>query len=358
MIFKALRLVNFRNIRSADIKFSDDVNVICGENAQGKTNLLEALWLFTGTKSFRGAKDKELVLFGEESAKITLFFNDDGRDQRCDIKIDGKRQATLNDVPQSAASEIAGKMPAVIFSPADLGLIKDGPAARRKFLDTSICQLYPAFIDVSKKYIRALDQRNKILKEIKYNENLLSFIEDFENEMAVSGAAIVGYRKRYLEKLKTKIPDIYGGISDCREKMTAEYAATAGDDSESFKKALFAARKNDVILGSTSIGPHRDDIKIDIDGISARSFGSQGQKRSAALSLKLGESEVFYEITGKKPVLLLDDVLSELDEFRQNYILNSIKSRQVFITCCDKSSTDKLKAGRILEVSGGNIKAF
>ena len=249
-------------------------------------------------------------------------------------------------------------MPAVIFSPADLGLIKDGPAARRKFLDTSICQLYPAFIDVSKKYIRALDQRNKILKEIKYNENLLSFIEDFENEMAVSGAAIVGYRKRYLEKLKTKIPDIYGGISDCREKMTAEYAATAGDDSESFKKALFAARKNDVILGSTSIGPHRDDIKIDIDGISARSFGSQGQKRSAALSLKLGESEVFYEITGKKPVLLLDDVLSELDEFRQNYILNSIKSRQVFITCCDKSSTDKLKAGRILEVSGGNIKAF
>ncbi|MFR7854980.1 MAG: DNA replication/repair protein RecF, partial [Acutalibacteraceae bacterium] len=168
MIFKALRLANFRNIRSADIKFSDDVNVICGENAQGKTNLLEALWLFTGTKSFRGAKDKELVLFGEESAKITLFFNDDGRDQRCDIKIDGKRQATLNDVPQSAASEIAGKMPAVIFSPADLGLIKDGPAARRKFLDTSICQLYPAFIDVSKKYIRALDQRNKILKEIKY----------------------------------------------------------------------------------------------------------------------------------------------------------------------------------------------
>lgn len=355
MIFNGLNIVNFRNIENADISFSDGVNVICGENAQGKTNLLEALWLFTGTKSFRGSKDKELINFGKESAKLTLKFNDANRDQCAVIKIDGVRKAILNDVPQSAAASLAGKIPVVVFSPADLSLVKDGPVQRRRFLDTSICQLYPAFIDISRKYLRALDQRNKILKEIKYNENLLSFIEDFENEMAVSGAAVAGYRKRYVEKLKSKIPDIYGGISDGREKMTVEYIETADCDSEKFKNKLAAARKNDILTGSTSIGPHRDDMDISLNGISARSFGSQGQKRSAALALKMSESEVFFDITGKKPVLLLDDVLSELDEHRQNYILNHIGNRQVFITCCDNGFTDMLKIGKILNLSGGKI---
>jgi DNA replication and repair protein RecF len=355
MIFKKLSLKNFRNINEVKIELSEKVNVIYGENAQGKTNILESLWLFTGAKSFRGSKDTELISFGKEISKISLEFFDGNRENTCVIDIESRRKATLNDVELSSASLLAGKILAVVFSPNDLNIVKDGPIFRRKFLDTALCQLYPLYIDLSRRYLRALDQRNKILKEIKYNPNLEEFLEDFENELSITGSAITKYRIEYVNSLNKYLPEIFNGISGGKEDISLELETECSKIKEEFKITLKNCRKNDIFNQTTSIGPHRDDLNIKINNISARNFGSQGQKRSCALALKLSEAEVINEITGIKPVMLLDDVLSELDKCRQNYILNHIKNSQVFITCCDKSNFEDLKNGKVFYVENGNI---
>ncbi len=358
MKFKKLEISNFRNIENLEIELSDEINVIYGQNAQGKTSILEALWCFTGAKSFRGSKDSEMICFGKESSKLKLHFFDDGRDQNCEINIEKSRTAVLNDVNYGSASKIAGKIYSIVFSPNDLNIIKDGPNFRRKFLDTAIFQLYPKYIDISRRYLRAVDQRNKILKEIKFNPNLSEFLEDFENEIVNFGAEIIEYRENFVKNLKEFLPSIYNGISGGKEKIDVIYETTASKSKQEFKNLLKNSLTSDLQTLSTSIGPHRDDIDIKINGISARSFGSQGQKRSAALALKLAESEVISKITGKKPVALLDDVMSELDPDRQNYILNHICDWQVFITCCDPSNIAGLKKGKIFEIENGSLKSF
>lgn len=356
MIFKKLTLKNFRNFDEQGFEFDSGMNIIFGQNAQGKTNILEALWLFTGAKSFRGSKDSELVKFENQKATIKLDFFDDGRDQECLINIEKGRTAVLNGVDEGNASAIAGKIYAIVFSPNDLNIIKDGPAFRRKFMDTCLCQLYPKYISISRRYLKALDQRNSILKNLKFNPNMEEFIEDFENELAVCGSEIIGYRKRFIENLNLYLPEIFKGLSDGKEIISAEYEASAGDGEEEYRLNLKKSRFEDMQTLSTSIGPHRDDLVIKINGISARSFGSQGQKRSAALALKLSESAVISKITGKTPVALLDDVMSELDISRQNYILNHIKGWQVFITCCDIANTLGLENGKIFEIENGTLK--
>ncbi len=356
MIFKKLTLKNFRNFDDQSFEFDSGMNIIFGQNAQGKTNILEALWLFTGAKSFRGSKDSELVKFENQKATIKLDFFDDGRDQECLINIEKGRTAVLNGVEKGNASAIAGKIYAIVFSPNDLNIIKDGPAFRRKFLDTCLCQLYPKYISISRRYLKALEQRNSILKNLKFNPNMEEFIEDFEKELALCGSEIIGYRKRLIENLNQYLPEIFEGLSDGKEKISAEYETSAGEGEEEYLSNLKKSRFEDMQTLSTSIGPHRDDLVININGISARSFGSQGQKRSAALALKLSESAVISKITGKTPVALLDDVMSELDIFRQNYILNHIKGWQVFITCCDIANTKALENGKIFEIENGTLK--
>ncbi len=355
MIFKRLELSNFRNFENEVLEFDSGMNIIFGQNAQGKTNILESLWLFTGAKSFRGSKDSELIKFDSLKAKIKLDFFDDGRDQECIINIEKSRSAVLNGVEYSSASGIAGKIYAIVFSPNDLNIVKDGPSFRRKFMDTCLCQLYPKYISTSRRYLKALDQRNSILKNLKFNPNMEEFIEDFEKELALTGSEIIGYRKRYIEAINKFLPDIYKGLSDGKEDITAEYETTAGESEDEFLSALLKNRYEDMQSLSTSVGPHRDDLNIKINGISARSFGSQGQKRSAALALKLSESAVINEITGKMPVALLDDVMSELDISRQNYILNHIKGRQVFLTCCDIANTQGLLSGKIFKIEDGKV---
>ncbi len=357
MIFKKIEIENFRNIEKLSLEPCDGINVIYGQNAQGKTAILEALWCFTGAKSFRGSKDTEMIKFGSDFSKLSLEFFDGGRDQECKINIEKSRSAVFNGIEYSSATKIAGKIYIIVFSPNDLNIIKDGPIFRRKFLDTAIFQLYPKYIDVSKRYIRAVDQRNKILKEIKFNPNLQEFLTDFENEIVENGSLIIKYRKEFIEKLKKYIPDIYNGISGGKEEIEIVYETTASEDKETFKRLLEEARNADISTISTSVGPHRDDLDIKINGISARSFGSQGQKRSAALSLKLSESAVISEITEKTPVALLDDVMSGLDPVRQNYILNHICGWQVFITCCDPSNISGLNKGKIFEIENGSIKS-
>lgn len=355
MIFKSLKIKNFRNIVSENFNFDSGMNVIYGQNAQGKTNILESLWCFTGAKSFRGAKDSELVNFNSDFAELELDFFNETREQNCIIKINKSRNAVLNGVEYPHASALAGKINCIVFSPNDLNIVKDGPSCRRKFLDTAICQLYPAFIGISKRYIKALEQRNSILKNLKFNPNMEEFIEDFEKELAETGCSIIKYRKNFTENLNKYLPEIYCGISNGKEEISVNYESTAGEILDEFLENLKNSRKNDMQSLSTSIGPHRDDIDIKINGISARSFGSQGQKRSAALALKLAESAVISEITGQTPVALLDDVMSELDISRQNYILNHIKDWQVFITCCDVANFENLKKGKIFEIENGKL---
>ena len=353
MIIKALTCRNFRNIEELEAGSFDEMNVICGENAQGKTNMLESIWLFTGMKSFRGSRDSELVKKDREKAVNGLEFVSAGTEESARLEISERRTAFLNGKKLKAASELAEHFSAVVFSPGDLSLIKDGPAVRRRFLDTAIGQLYPAYIGILKKYTRAVIQRNSVIKDYRYDRTLEIMLDSFEDEIAAEAVKIVKFRARYISLLKEILPEIYGGISSGKESLETFYMPSAADD---IKERLKAARTADMLTGSTSAGPHRDDIDFKINGMSARSYGSQGQKRSVALSLKLAEAEIIKNISGEYPVFLLDDVMSELDPDRQSYILNRVKGIQTFITCCDPSNTASLEKGRIIYIENGRIK--
>jgi len=343
---------NFRNIENEKLIPSDNMNVICGENAQGKTNFLEAIWLFTGAKSFRGAKDNEFLKFGCEKAQLELEFIAEEIEKVAQIEIKEKRIASLNQNKLKSASLLAGNFNAIIFSPTDLRLVTDGPSARRKFLDTAIGQLYPSYIELLKKYVRAVTQRNKIIKDYKYDSSLCVMLDVFEDEIALTGEKIIAFRKKYVESINKYLSEIYSGISCGKEFLDTSYICSC---EENLKKALEEARKEDMFSGVTSKGPHRDDLEFKINDFSARSFGSQGQKRSVALSLKLAEAEVIKIKVGESPIFLLDDVMSELDPERQNFVLNHIKGMQAFITCCDESNIKNLKAGKVFKIKEGKV---
>lgn len=344
---------DFRNLPNIEISSFDEMNVICGENAQGKTNLLEGIWLFTGIKSFRGAKDASLLRFGCEKAELNILFSAEGIENEAKIEIKEHRTAVFNENRLKTPSQMAGKFNATVFSPNDLGLVRDGPAVRRRFLDIAIGQLYPSYISALKNYMRAVTQRNQIIKDYRYDGTLSVMLDIFEDEIALNGAKITEIRKKYIERLGEFLPRVYGGLSSGKEILETYYISSAGE--EALRQALLTARKTDMYTGTTSIGPHRDDIEFKINGISARNFGSQGQKRSVALALKLAEAEVINKVSGEYPVFLLDDVMSELDPERQNYILNHIKGIQSFITCCDPSNVERLKSGKIFEIRNGRI---
>ncbi|MBQ8550638.1 MAG: DNA replication/repair protein RecF [Clostridia bacterium] len=354
MIVKKVLIKNFRNIENIEILPDEKMNVFYGPNAQGKTNLLEAIWLFTGAKSFRGAKDSEFVKFGTTEGFIKTEFFKDGAENEAEIKIGERRKAYLNGNSLASPGALAGKFCAIVFSPQDISLIKDGPSVRRRFLDTAIFQIYPKYVEIMRKYTRAVQQRNAAIKDSYYHPSLLSLIDVFDAEIVENGKKIIEYRKRYINYLKTEVPKIYSGISENKESLDISYALNCS--AELLEERLKAARREDMKTGITSVGPHRDDIEFSINGISARLYGSQGQKRSAALSLKLAEAEILNKQTGSRAIALLDDVMSELDPARQDYVLNHIKDWQVFITCCDPSNTKNLSAGRIFKIENGEIK--
>lgn len=348
-----LELKNFRNIETALLNPCEEMNVICGENAQGKTNLLESIWLFTGAKSFRGAKDNAFVMFETEKAIAKMKFLGEDIEKTAELHISDKRNAVLNEKKLKSAASLAGNFNAIVFSPVDLRLVTDGPSIRRRFLDTALGQLYPTYIEILKNYMRAVTQRNKIIKDYKYDGTLSVMLDVFEKEIAETGRKIVAYRKRYIEIINQFLPSIYEGISGGKEFLDTMYVCCA--DSDNLEELLKNSRKEDMFSGVTSIGPHRDDIEFKINSISARNYGSQGQKRSVALSLKLAEAEVIKKNVGECPVCLLDDVMSELDPERQNFILNHIKGMQTFLTCCDPDNVKNLKAGKIFSVKEGKI---
>lgn len=362
MTVNSVNIKNFRNISDLSFIADNGVNVIYGENAQGKTNILESIWLFTGCKSFRGAKDNELIKFNEDFAKINLVFYDNSREKKSEIVIaDKKKTASLNGVSLRSSAELIGSFYAVIFSPVHLSLIKDGPSARRRFLDTALCQLKPSYAEYLSGYKRALIQRNALLKDLHLNSQLYDLIDTWDEQLARYSACVIKERLQYIDLLSEYSKSIYSGISENKENFSVYYSRKVNKDLsvkdiylieiENLKKI----RKEDIIAKTTTIGPHRDDLEILINNVSARSYGSQGQQRSCALALKLGESEIIKKVTGETPVALLDDVMSELDEKRQDYVLNHINDRQVFLTCCDPSQVLRLCNGKSFLIKGGEI---
>lgn len=390
MIADCLKAVNFRNLEEISFNPCPGVNVLFGDNAQGKTNLIEALWLFTGARSFRGSKDSEFVGFGKDFARLTLSFSARGIDNNASIAVSGTKQAELNGVKLDSATALVGRFCAVVFSPDHLDLVKDGPQQRRKFIDCAITEILPRYTFAISEYREILRQRNALLKDISSHSELLDTLSVWDEKIAKAGAHIVFTRLRYLSRLKKHAAEVYCGIaskpSDCgaeskesvslkeslqfNELLQLDYEAAGGLDynldlsnarevlpqiQEKLLSLLLSQRAGDIDCGYTRAGPHRDDLKISIGGIDARLYGSQGQQRSAVLALKLAEAAVLKETIGESPVLLLDDVMSELDRFRQNYILNNIGGCQVFITCCDPTGLNCLEDGGIFKVSRGGI---
>ena len=368
MIFRKLELSDFRNIESLSMEPGEKVNIICGENAQGKTNLMEALWLFTGAKSFRQTKDSEFVRFGAEKASLRADFFAEHREQNTEITFAPSKSMKKNGIDMKSSAEYAGTCGGVVFSPSHMNLFRDGPKERRKLADTSLCQLYPKYISVLSDYNKVLLQRNTVLKDAKYHSALIDMLDIYDEQLARLGGSIIRTRVNYCESLNKKAAEIYKGMSAGREEFFAEYKTTVlledehadsslstADWAEKFWNALRESRNYDFEHGSTSIGPHREDIEVTLDGMPVRSFGSQGQQRSCILSLKLGEAKMLGEAMGEPPLILLDDVMSELDSIRRDYILNSIGESQIFLTCCDKELFAGLEDGKVFTMEKGRL---
>lgn len=356
MYIKKYKFINYRNLIDKEITLSKGINIICGENAQGKTNLIEGIYLFSGQRSFRGSKDSELVSFLKDKAKLKIYFQSHEREQEAEIEIDQHRKISLNGIPLKSASEIGEQCHIVVFSPDLLSVIKESPEGRRKFLNSGISAMYPLYSENLKKYNRILAQRNNLLKQIKKSPHYIDLIEEYDIALSRFGAHIVNTRRRYINRLMQYLPSIFEDFTSSREKIEIEYICQGYNGSEeNLLERLKENRDNDIMFGTTSVGPHRDDIEFLINGVSAKSYGSQGQQRSTIIAVKLAEAEMLKEICGEQPIALLDDVMSELDERRQDYILNHIKNWQVFITCCDSATIERLKKGKVFHVIGGKV---
>lgn len=362
-----IRIDGFRNLEGISMTPDKEINVLFGENAQGKTNLLEACWLSGGEKSFRPAKDSDFVGFNRDYAQIDMDFEDSVRTQSVGIKLSRnrrERRISLNGVPRKSFSELIGQLLQVVFTPEDLELTKGSPEVRRDYIDLCISQIKPMYIKVLRKYESILAQRNAVIKNICVGKNAMSDLDIWDEQLARQGSYISMLRNIYTNILLSQSEKLYSDISRNKEKLGLKYISTVFDSlngrtdykaemADEYYKKLEQAREDDVRLGYTHIGVHRDDIDVRINDISVKEFGSQGQNRSAALCLKLGQARALYEETKEMPVILLDDVLSELDRYRREFVLSHISGAQIFITCCEPFSKVK---GNMYEVSGGKIR--
>ena len=365
MIIRELRFENYRNLKNNTISPAENVNVIYGENAQGKTNLLEAIWLFCGGHSFRGSKENEMIAFDQKFFRLGMGFFSGQREQSADIAFgQNRKQIWINGVERSSSSYLTEVFSAVVFSPEHLNLIKRGPSVRRRFIDAAICQHRIRYASLLSKYQQIINQRNALLKDIRKHNELKEMLAIWDDSLTAVGAQIMKERYDYLKKLRAPARAYHRGISAEKEALEIDYQSTTKTDenddirtlTEKLKAAFVASQKEDFYSGYTSVGPHRDDLDFTINGISVRRFGSQGQQRSTVLSLKLSEAELLYEKNEERPVILLDDVLSELDNSRQDFLLNKVKDYQVFVTCCEESNKEQLKNGRVFYIENGVVR--
>lgn len=364
MIIKALKLKSFRNISECSLKFDESMNLIYGNNAQGKTNLIEALQTAGGQKSFRQAHDRQLIQNGCSAALLQAFVFDGQRENEIYYKIsEKKKEIKVNSVPKKSAVLLNSYLKTVVFSPGDLEIASGSPAFRRKFLDAALSQLNYRYSGYLKDYERILEQRNTIIK----NGGAYSLLDVFDTQLAKLGTIITIYRIEYMKKLEKFACGEYSGFAKNSEKLCLRYHSSAFSEPYSvleysdenidiYYNALKNSLEKDKKLKFTSSGVHRDDILIEINGMNIKDYGSQGQKRTAALSMRLSQAKLIEDITSEKPVILLDDVLSELDRDRQDYLINNINGYQVFITCCDPANVSLLKNGFVFEVINGAVK--
>ena len=337
------------------------MNVIYGENGQGKTNIIESIWLLTGFYSFRARKNAQLIEQGKDEAEIENIFYSHSREQNAVMKINKRKELVLNGVKEESPRVMMGKYFAVVFSPATLGIVQDGPGERRKLIDIALSLIKPNYAVLMSRYLRVLDQRNALLKKLGERSFEFDYMAPWDTELANLGAKIIKYRLDYIEQLSALSSEIYNGISSGREAFSFYYDFSKENISEEeIKEKLISeiekSREADIKRLYTNAGPHTHDLVLTLNGRDARTFGSQGQQRSCALAMKLGEASIIERITGECPVVLLDDVMSELDEGRQTFILNYLDNWQVFITCCDPSQLLRSKKGKAFEVINGEIK--
>lgn len=371
MRLRQLKIENFRNLAAVELAPAEGVNVIYGENAQGKTNLIEAIYLLTGQKSFRAARESDYLRFGSGVARIEADFTCQNREKTAALAFGSKKLAWLSGV-ECAPSELTGEFLAVVFSPGELALIQEGPAERRAFLDGAISQVMPRYMTTLAIMSRILLQRNTLIADMQKSGNtamMEPLLETWDRSLARAAYSICHARARFLKRLAPPAAEIYESIckrADQPFSLTyqpsipapegADWAEISPAEGEAhIRAALAAARSEDYKNYCTTIGPHRDNMEVGIAGISARSFGSQGQQRSCALALKLAQCRVMEETLGEAPIILLDDVLSELDRTRRDYFLHGEHPGQVFITCCDRGTARALGDGAAFRMKEGQL---
>ena len=363
MIVHHLTLHHFRNYSTLDVDFSPAINVIYGDNAQGKTNLIEAIAYLSACRSHRARWDRELIAFDQPEAEILCQLTSRNREFFLEARLRRGQRRSLkkNGVRLKSAGELAGILNTVLFCPEDLMLVRAGAAARRRFLDTALCQLRPNYARYLEEYNRLHEHKTRILRDSEEKPSLLSMWEDFSLRMARIGAQIIRYRAYYCRRLLAAAAAVYSDIAP-HEALSGVYR-TVSSVSDPFASAqqrelidhVFRHKNAEIAAKSCLSGPHKDDLELLLDGRSASAFASQGQVRTCTLSLKLAERELFFEEDGEYPVLLLDDVLSELDRRRQDFVLNRISAGQVMITCCEDGISEKLRAGAAFHIKNGKI---
>ncbi len=357
MVIKSLKLKNYRNYELLDMTFDSKTNILYGDNAQGKTNILEALYLSGTTKSHRGTKDRDLIQFGREESHLETIVEKKGMEFQIDmhLKKNSPKGIAINKIPIRKASELFGIVHFVFFSPEDLNIIKDGPAGRRRFIDLELSQIDKVYLSNLSNYNRIINQRNSLLKELYHQDHLMDTLDIWDMQLAEYGTKVIESRKQFIRQVNQIIADIHYRLTGGRERIELSYESSLG--SLSLEQALKKNRERDIRMKSTSVGPHRDDLCFLSGDLDIRKFGSQGQQRTAALSLKLSEIELVKEVIKDTPILLLDDVLSELDKHRQNYLLDSIHDIQTVITCTglDEFVNHRFSINKIFRVRSGSV---
>lgn len=368
--------LSFRNLEKIQIEPCAGVNVIYGDNGHGKTNILEGISMFSGMRSFRGARNSQMIMDGQKFSRLEISFFAENRQQDAAMVItDSMRDLTLNGVKKEAASAMIGRFCTVVFSPDRMLLITGGAVERRRFVDAAVSQIFPGYTSTLYKFNQILQQRNTLLKEISLKPSLRSTIEVWDMSLASYGAAVICRRHNLVQQIKPVAAEIYGQMSSERERLELKYDCSLarelpdsqlkGGDFEKavqditalYQNQLSEALPGDMKLGYTFHGPQRDDLTVLINGRDARTYGSQGQKRSSVLSLKLAEAALLGDILDERPVALLDDVMSELDASRQDFLLNRLRGWQVFITCCDPGPLNLLDSGKVFRVENGCVEA-
>lgn len=355
MIIKSVELCNFRNYEREVFEFHEGTNVLYGDNAQGKTNVLEAIYVGATTRSHKGSRDAEMIRTGQKDAHLRYFLEKRNRVSKVEIHMrrGGSKGIAIDGLPIKNSSELLGLSNVVFFSPEDLGIIKDGPEERRRFIDMELCQLNKAYLYYLTQYKKVLKQRNALLKQIPDNRSLKDTLEIWNLQLVEHGKKIIELRGEFLQELGEIMRKKHENLTGGRESLTLAYHPNCV--AEDLENKLFFAQDRDVFAGTTSVGPHRDDMAFILEDKDLRRYGSQGQKRTAALSLKMSEIEIVEQIIGEKPVLLLDDVLSELDRKRQNYLLENIKGIQTIITCTglEEFVENGINIDRTFEIENG-----